>query len=368
MTNKADRKKLLVLIIGVIAGFFWPVTAAESPYPNGDTFWFSFYSTSEADSVYALAGGATGIGPYYGTDQSGVLAWADLYNTHISYKVRPACMNGADWQDAGFVWPNDATIIADTAAAVSAVATNTSIGLWDLNPEELRYWKPAELRYLELVTATVRANDPYGRPVMMYEPNARNADGLSQTVPYQDICGKGTYISTTSAYRHNRIWARWSMEQELEAIAAANTSAVPWIVLWMAADAEEGEEHLIRDWCRHDAYMGLIMGGKGISIWSGYRNRAGFSDDFQAYFDGYLSVAADLNLNRNLAPVFLYGTDVSGVTHTVTAGPNELELIYGGATNHYPSVTYTMRELHGQQYLFMVNSATQAVTLTFNGV
>ena len=94
------------------------------------------------------------------------------------------------------------------------------------------------------------------------------------------------------------------MEQELGAIAAAHTNAVPWILLWMAWDANEGEEYLIEDWCRHDAYMGLIMGGKGISIWSGWRPRSGFENDFQAYFDGYLTVATDLNLGRNLVLFF----------------------------------------------------------------
>jgi len=159
------------------------------------------------------------------------------------------------------------------------------------------------------------------------------------------------------------------MEQELGAIAAANTNAVPWILLWMAADAQDGEEDLIEDWCRHDAYMGLIMGGKGISIWSGWRPRSSWTNDFQAYFDGYLTVASDLNQERNLAPVFLHGTEVTGVTLNVTSGPASLQLVYpDGVTNNYPPVTFTMREYLGQQYLFAVNSATQAVTLTFSGV
>lgn len=372
--NLSGLKQIVLLGAVFMATGSVPARAsapAGAPYPWGDTFWFSFYSLSEADIVYAQSKGLTGIGPYYDANQSGVLGRAVTNNTFISYKVRPACLQGVPattWRDdPSYVWPSDATIIADTVAAVSAVATNTRIGMWDINPEELRHWKPAELRYLRLVTDTVRANDPYGRPVTMYEPNHRNAAGLSQTLPHQDICGKGMYVND-AADPHNRIWARWSMEQELAAVAAVNTNANPWIVLWMAADAPEGEESLINDWCRHDAYMGLIMGGKGISIWSGYRNRAGFLNDFQAYFDGYLTVANDLNGPLNLGPVFLYGKKQNGVTAEVTAGPEQVELIYNSSTNCYPPVAYTTLLYNDRLYLFMVNSAEEPVTVRFSGL
>ncbi len=359
-----------VRISSVAYEFSTPPAPRRATYPWGNEFWFSFYSTSEVDSQYALDHGATGIGPYYGADQSGVLARAQNMDANISYKVRPACMEGANTRTNTYVWPDDATIVADTIAALDAVKNNEHIALWDLNPEEMRYYNAQEVHYLNLVGDTVHAHDPYGRPFMMYEQNNRTATNLSVTLPYQDICAKGMYVQTVSggAFRHHRIWARWSMEQELGAIAAVNTNAVPWIMLWMAADAKDGEEYLITDWCRHDAYMGLIMGGKGISIWSGWRPRNTWTNDFQAYFDAYLSVADDLNGARNFAPIFLYGEEATGVTHNVTSGPVEQELIYGGETNYYPSVTYSLRRLFGLDYLFMVNSATQAVSLTFSGV
>ncbi|QHI69122.1 LamG-like jellyroll fold domain-containing protein [Tichowtungia aerotolerans] len=353
----------------------------RATYPAGKKFWFSFYSTLDADTEYALANGATGMGPYYGSlsNQQYYYDWADERGVNISYKVRPACMSDfstSQMHDSGFVWPSDETIIADAIKAVTAVRYNPNIAMWDLHPEEVLFYDAQEVHYLELISSVVHAYDPFDRPLMMYEQNNRTAANLSITLPYQDICAKGTYVQAVNSgeFKNNRIWARWSIEQELGAIAAVNSNAVPWIMLWMAWDAAEGEEHLIDDWCRHDAYMGLILGGKGINVWSGFRPRSGFEDDFQAYFDGYLSVAADLNLDKNFAPVFLYGTEVIGVTHTVTSGPAELELIYtpnaseGTFTNSYPSVTYALRQYLGQQYLFAVNSATQAVTLTFSGV
>ncbi|VGO14077.1 hypothetical protein PDESU_02634 [Pontiella desulfatans] len=360
-----------VRISGVAYEFSRPEKPARATYPWGDKFWFSFYSTIGDDSQYAVEHGSSGIGPYYGgiAGQAGPLAEADVLGASFSYKVQLPSMIGFSAQATNFVWPSDETLIAETKAVVSAVMHNPNISMWDLVPEELRYWRSNEMNFIEIVSEVIRQTDPYGRPVMMYEPNHRNATALAVTVPYQDICASGTYISTTSPFRHNRIWARWSMEQELGAIAAANTNAVPWIMLWMAVDAMDGEEHWINDWCRHDAYMGLIMGGKGISIWSGWRPRSSWTNDFQAYFDGYLSVAADLNLDKNFAPVFMDGTEATGVTYSITAGPAELELVYpAGVTNTYPPVTYTLREYLGQQYLFAVNSATQAVTVTFSGV
>ena len=325
-----------------------PELPAKATYPTGDKFWFSFYSTLDADTEYALANGATGMGPYYGTvsNQQYYYEWANANDVNISYKVRPACMadfGAEDMHEPGFVWPSDATIIADAIAAVVAVRDNTNIVMWDLSPEEVLYYDAQEVHYLELVSSVVHAYDPYNRPLMMYEQNNRTATNLSVTLPYQDICAKGTYVQAVNSgeFKNNRIWARWSMEQELAAIAAVNTNAVPWIMLHMAFDVQDGEESLIDDWCRHDAYMGLIMGGKGINIWSGFRPRAGFENDFQAYFDAYLSVAADLNLERNFAPVFLYGTAVTGVTRNVTSGPGDsgADLWRGKPTTTRPSPT-----------------------------
>ncbi|MDF7823693.1 alpha-glucosidase C-terminal domain-containing protein [Pontiellaceae bacterium B12227] len=348
-------------------------TAPTYSIPSTNKFWFSFYSTINDDSAYSVSNGATGIGPYYGgtSGQVSPLAEAATLDANFSYKVNLPSMAGftAANSDA-FLWPPDATLIAEATAVVDAVKTNRNIIIWDLVPEELRHWKPNEMNYVEVVADAIRAADPLGRPVMMYEPNNRKMTSLIHTIPHLDICSKGTYVTAVNGgeFRHNRIWARWSMEQQLGAIAAANTNAVPWVMLHMAYDVPDGEEHWIEDWCRHDAYMGLIMGGQGISVWSGWRPRNSWTNDFQDFFDGYLSVAADLNHSRNLAPVFLFGTETAGVTHSVSSGPSSLELIYGGETNSYPPVTYRMREFLGQQYLFMVNSATQAVSLTFSGV
>jgi autotransporter-associated beta strand protein len=346
--------------------------ALSGLYPQGDAFSFTFYSTLDADSVYSLANGATALGPYYG-DQSAPLSNAVSLNTKFLYKVALPSMAGlgpTDFDDPNFVWPSDQTISNETLAIIQGVRSNLNIGMWDVEPEELRCWKPKELHFLALVSSLIHSNDPYHRPLYMYEPNNRTASQLAQTVVYQDLCGKGMYVNMEDTnYETSRIWARWSMEQELGAIARGNTSAVPAIVTWMAADPPPGDYGLITNWCRHDLYMGLVMGGKAIRIWSGYRGRTGFSDaNFQAYFNGYLTVARELNGPLCLAPVFLHGQPQSNVNMTVTSGPATLSTVFNGTTNVYPPITYLGTTFGGTNYLFIVNSSAQPVTACFSGL
>ena len=342
-------------------------------FPKGDAFCFTFYSTSDADSLHALTNGATAIGPFYG-DQAVPLANAARWNTKVIYKVKPPSMAGirtSDFDKPGFVWPPAVTISNEVAAIVNAVSSDHHIAMWDIEPEELRSWKPAQLGYLKLVSTAIHANDSEQRPVYMYECNNRAGSALAPSLAWQDVSAKGTYVNVidNGAFITNRIWARWSLEQSVKACALGNPSAVPWIVLWMASNAPAGSFPKIADWCRHDAYLGLIMGGKGIEIWSGARGRRGFSNkDFQAYFDGYLSVARDLNGPLHLAPVFLFGTKQTNVTMNITSGPAQLELVYQKTTNAYPPVTYLSAKYDGTEYLFIVNSAEEPVTATFSGL
>jgi len=365
--------------------------AAADLYPRGASFCFTFYSTktnspitvltngatTTNDSAYVLTNGATALGPFYG-DQTSPLAEAIAYNAKLIYKVTPPCMSNASaavFDSTNWVWPSDAIITNQVAAIIAAVQTNANIALWDFQPEELRPWKTNELHYFQIVCAAIHASDPTNRPVYNYQPNDRDVSTLTNFAACEDICTKGMYVSANvddlgNTLVTNRIWARWSMDQELGAIAAANTNAPPWIHLWMGADPPAGFTTTdITNWCRHDAYMGLIKGGKGVEIWSGSEGRTGFADtNFYAYLNGYLSVAKDLNGALGLAPVFLYGQAQSNVTMAIIGGPATQTLYYDSVTNIYPSITYRSIVSSGTNYLFMVNSAQQAVTATFSGL
>lgn len=375
MLNYIRIIAIAVLVHLAMGGFM--IAAAGELYPKGTNFCFTFYSTKNPDALSTLTNGATVIGPYYGS-QTAPLANAVAWNTKLIYKIRTPSLAGlgaADFDTPGFVWPSNTTVSNETAAIVNAVKTNANIAFWDTEPEELRPWKSAEMNCLRIMYAAVHANDVSNRPVYMYQPNNRTAANLGLTMTNQDLCAKGTYVSTITddlgnSCMTNRIWARWSMDQIVQACNLYNTNSQPWIVLWMAADPPAGfTTTTITNWCRHDAYMGLIMGGKGIEIWSGSRGRVGFSDPyFDAYLGGYLTVAKDLNGALNLAPVFLFGQSQSNITMSITGGPATQHLEYGGEINNYPSITYRRILYNGSSYLFMVNSAQQSVTATFSGL
>ena len=350
--------------------------ASGEIYPQGDVFCFSFYSTQTEDSKYALEHGATAIGPFY-SKQADHLTNAIAWNAKFIYKVEPPSLAGlthADRDKTNFVWPSNETVSNEVAAIVNAVETNANIAIWDTEPEELRYYRPQEMNLLRVQYDAIRANDSSNRPICLYQQNNRFAAQLGMTMTSQDLCVKGTYVNTITddlgkSCITNRIWARWSMQQAVDACLLYNTNAKPWIVLWMAGDPEPGGFDLIRSWCRHDAYLGLVMGGKGLFVWSGNRKRPGFSDRaFQSYFDGYLSVAHDLNGPLKLAPVFLFGTKDTNVVMTITAGPRQLELVYQNSTNSYPPATFLAIQHEGANYLFAVNSAEVPVTATFSGL
>ena len=351
-------------------------------YPKGDIFSFTFYSTKVPDALYSLTNGATTIGPYYMGQYDGQaepLSNAIAWETKLLYKVEPPSMAGAQdpatRDDPSFIWPSDTTISNEVAAIINAVKTNANIGMWDIAPEEMRYYVPEDVNYLRVVYAAIHANDPTNRPVYMYMQNNRTAAQLGVTMTNMDIMLKGTYVNSITDdaggdCATNRIWARWSMKQAVDACALYNTNAQPWIGLWMAADPPAGyTTQDVTNWCRHDAYMGLIMGGKGVQIWSGFRGRAGFSDTyFDAYLNGYLSVAKDLNGSMKLAPVFLFGQVQTNLTMNITGGPATQQIKFAGVTNNYPSITYRRLLHNGTNYLFMVNSAEQSVTATFSGL
>lgn len=96
-------------------------------------------------------------------------------------------------------------------------ASNPNIAWWYLMPEELRPWRKLDMEFLHRAVAAIRNNDPERRPVWMYLPNHYNAEQLRPFAAELDIIGKGMYPSQFDKERE-RVWCRWSMESETEAI------------------------------------------------------------------------------------------------------------------------------------------------------
>jgi hypothetical protein len=338
----------------------------ENIYPAGRRFLMTLYSVESPDILNLKADNYTAIGPYYGV-QGNVLNNAQAAGLPAFYAVGEQ----VDFDAPGFVMPSDSHIIAMVTAQVNAVAQNPNILGWYALPEEIRWWRSNEVHYLRLVCDTARAVDPYHRPVWTYEANNRDAASLQNTLVFQDYCGKGMYTNY-SGYKDSRIYCRWSTEQELIAIQNVRPNAIALALVEMFQDPPSNEVPLIPAWARHDTYLSLVTGAKGVVIYSGFR-RAGFTC-FDNYYNAYAQIAEELNGPLNLGQVFLFGQKRPEIRTTVTTGPSTVTMQdFGGATVYYNSVS-SLSAAHGtnsigsDRYLFLVNSANSPVTVRVSGL
>ena len=247
---------------------------------------------------------------------------------------------------------------------VEAVASSTEIAWWYLAPEELRYWQKNELTYLEVAADTIRQADPRRRPVWMYDPGHRDAASLAYTAKHLDICGKGMYTNY-AAQALNRVWVRWTIEQEINAIELANPSAIPIAVPEMFLQPPEESLPMIRQWVRHDVYLSLITGAKGIMVFSGWR-RPNFPA-FDAYFQAYAECIRELNGPLNLGQVFLFGERRNDIRVRVFRGPAHV-LTAHQTPVEFPSVAVLDVAYGKDRYLFLANSSNQPVRMAVQGL
>lgn len=199
-------------------------------YPRGRQFPLSFFSVGgNSSGAGALSeerkqtwmqrvasDGFTMFGPQYELNDR-VLADAAEHGVKAIYTIRVASR-----KKLGELSPEQ--IRQRTREHVKQVLADPNsdrLAWWYVHPEELRWWKGHEIHYLEHVAETIRQTDPKDRPVWMYEPGHRDADALERTARHLDIVGKGMYTNY-SGQVNDRVWVRWTIEQEKQAIAALN--------------------------------------------------------------------------------------------------------------------------------------------------
>lgn len=348
---------------GGLAGRTAPGVNTVNFYPNGDsnTLLFSFYSLEEPQLSAAHKHGVSAIGPYYG--RKGLdreLEKAASAQLPLLYAIGPKI------DFSGTAAPDLTAAIEQLTAEVARAVEQPAIGAWALSTEELRHWRPAEMQWLKQATAIIRDSDPLHRPIFMYEPNHRNSAALIKTSRYLDFIAKGTYANHVGM-QHKRTWVRWSVEQAVE--AASKSSSIPVAVLWMTRDQETPEDiAAIRKWTRHDVYLSLMTGAKGIIVWSGFNKRRGFRRHFLDFYEGYLSAAHDLNIDPGLGEVFLRGITKADIAAKVTRGPSTQSFTYRDKRYTYPTVSIKQLYLNKQHYLFVVNSANAACGVHLSGL
>lgn len=373
-------KRIAFPILGALAVLFSPVvehvSAAEANglYPRGRTLPFLGYSGEPARD---LTNGFTVAGPVYG-NQLPYLQRCFSNGWPVVAHIGPRITFNDKSPDKYKV--NAAALRAEVAKQVAELAPHREIVWWAVTPEELRPWRKDEMSYLEIVTATIRAHDPLQRPIYLYNPNNRDAKTLEPIARQVDVLGKGCYVNL-SGKKRDRSWVRWSVEQEVAALGAAGRpGALPLLMPELCQDPEPSEDAEIRAWVRHDVYLGLASGAKGVLIWSLFKRKE-VKRTWALWYDAYAECARELNGPRGLAQVFLAGERGKLLNVTPLKGGATAALTLGGGieTNttsvaeqaqrqlKMPSWTAAEYRLDGATWLVLINSANTPATFAVSG-
>lgn len=368
--------------------------ASESTgiYPHGPQIGFGAYSVKgqnvavpELSNMARIARqGFTIAGPYYEAD------WRDFQYAReaaregikFTYQIRPhSRLIGVSVADRPAVIESltDAQIQASVRQQVLTNLADPEVGpaiaRWSLKPEELRYWYEQEMRYLRLTEQAIRqAEHAIGaarRPFWMYEPNHRHAAALHATGQHQDLIGKGTYLTTRSADHDQRVgFALWSFDQITTAAAGLNKT--PQGVFQLFEDFEDpainGNPQAIQRTIRHDVYLGLVSGLKGVQVFSMWEHRPNLTTHNEQ-FEAYGSVATDLTGDLNLQRPLLFGERRQGIDFNVLAGDRWIDYTHTDDARHrYESLSTLDVSIDGSRYVFMVNSGKQPMQIELDGL
>lgn len=366
--------------------FFKPAPTAPDTleenvlYPAGKMFPFSFFSLGGGpkdtarpeEEIQALftrykEAGFQMFGPQYELNER-MLKDAEQHQLKAVYTIK----YDVDFHGKEPVVIDSEAVHADLTQQVKAVADNSSIALWYLQPEELRPWRKNEMQFLEAASKAIHEADPKKRPIWIYDPAHAGAKRLASIAPWVDYLGKGTYTNYASK-RDQRIWVRWSIEQELEAIKETKSNAIPLLVPEMYHDSRHPaltpeDIALIPQWVAHDNWLGLVSGAKGIVVFS-LRQRPSLPPEaWEEYFKAYAELGGHLLGENALAEVLLFGEVREDMPVDITDGPTEVELVINENTLTYPSVSHRAIAYGADRYLFLVNSANEPVTVVVGGM
>lgn len=366
--------------------FFKPVDTgaslpAERVYPQGRIFPFLGFSGNPAREA---TNGFTVAGPGYGLQahQAGLLAQAKAGNLPFVYGV---CLDGLFVNNT--LHYEEHALRTEIARQVREAMNDPAVAWWYLRPEELRMWRRDERNYLRLVYETVHATDPQQRPVWMYDPNHRTETNLMATGEFLDILGKGSYVNLMG-FQNERVWVRWSMEQETGAAAKLEAKdgrrRMALLVAQLSEDpSNPADDALIPAWVRHDVYLGLMANARGVAIWSLFR-RPSVQRTYDRWYNAYAQVARELTGPLALGQVFLFGESRADLQVHQTEGPRGATLRTGarnqteantttavekaGATPHYPALMVRELAYGAERYLFLCNSSPNRIGAEVQGI
>ncbi len=362
---------------------------ADGIFPRGQKMGIYFYSVGggseeklnallppeirKADQEAILTSGAiTMLGQNYELND-GLFELSKQYNLPLAYPVEPVVtgervisMKQIDkWAKDKRPFP-EKELVEATRKAVKEAMANAKIVWWLVFPSELRFWRAYEVKYLEVVTRTIRETDPEKRPIFMYEPGHRDAEAMSKMGQYTDLIGKGMYVNYGGKEKE-RVYCRWTMEQVKGALKLLNRDENMALTLpEMFKQPQPEELPLIDTWVRHDVYCSLINGAKGLLIFSA-RRRPNFTAR-QTYLDAYYRVNRELIGPRQLSRPFLFGAPMNDLTMKQLSGPEKVTLTLPKEVLEYPPVSFANLALDRERYIFLANSANDPVKIEIDGL
>ena len=353
--------RLIFILCAAVAG---TAAIADGIFPQGRKLAFLGYS---GDPGRDLTNGFTVAGPVYGNQMPYLErcfsnGWPVVAHIgpHITFNDKSATKYKLD----------PPSLRAEVEKQVKELAPHKEIVWWAVTPEELRSWRKDEMQYLDIVCDVIRHNDPLARPIYLYNPNHRDAASLLPIAKQVNLLAKGCYVNSAGKKR-DRAWVRWSVEQECAAIHnAGRTNSIPLVMPELCQDPEPDEDKEIRAWVRHDVYLGLASGAKGVFIWSLFKRKE-VKRTWQLWYDAYAECARELNGPRALAQVFLFGERRTKLKVVPVKGGAEPDTTTAAERAQreikMPSWTATEFFNASNHYLFLINSANTPATFTVTG-
>lgn len=348
---------------------------ADAIYPKGRRMLYAGYSGVGARD---LANGFSVVGPAYGPGNEKQAAECAQAGLPCIVQVGPFEGNvGGGWDAASKIPLEE--VRRRVAANVARHAASRSVVMWAVQPEELRPWRKDEMAYLRAVCEAIRANDPAGRPIFLYNPNHRDAASLANIAPLVDVVAKGCYANG-AGHKDNRAWIRWSVEQMRSAAEKAGPGRQVLVMPELARDPEPADQPLIAAWVRHDVYLGLMSGADGVLLWSLFPRKE-VKATWKAWYEAYAACGRELNGERALAQVFLLGepradlrvatveprrdyplgSSVRNALEDTTTAPGE------GKSGTLHPWTACERQLGRSRYLLVANSVPEPTTFRITG-
>lgn len=298
---------------------------------------------------YADAG-VTHIGPYYGTGNAreDILQLCDEYGLKFVYNPWFADTLWEDHTKENLTeilnGVPDQAIIDDALAAVQFATDNADVVDEIYCPlEELRYWRPSEVRFLDLYRGIV---DESPFKFWMYEPGHRTASMLTQTPT--DYVAMGCY-TVNDPERLARSTKQFN--QIVQAASVLGNTPVAILQLFVDYTSHDHSYIALEFW------RAIAEGVRGFQVFSGWEGRPGLQT-FDEQIEVYLRQFQLVNGPENLGDVIENSDQVGSL---VASQQSQLlsHTDHKGEEWLFPGLGHATFKKNGQRFLLLVNSSEE---------